>query len=80
MLNTDSNTTEIQAFPIHSKTFIGVATDQNAAKKIIHLDEDDTLVFHYTTGDITVTAVAPMDFSVSGDCTGVTSTTEIMVS
>lgn len=80
MLNQDANSNIVQAFPIHSATFIGVATNEPCSKKIVHMAGYGDITFHFTTGDIVFTGVTEgADFSVAEDCTGVTSNTTVWI-
>jgi len=80
MLIADNNKKEIQAFPIHAQTFVGVATNEEARNKIVHANEDGDITFIFGGDDVVVTTVAGQDFAVSVECMGVTSTAEIIIS
>lgn len=81
MLNKDSNNAEIQAFPVHSKTFIGVADNEPCAKRVVHVAELPCTVTFFFHGGAQKAFVVndPTDFSVSHDCTGVTSDGEVWI-
>ena len=71
----------IQALPMHSGVYVGIATTEACAGKIVHVNAECDVTFHFTAGDVVLTDVrAGMDFAVSIDCTGVTSTDSILIS
>ena len=80
MLNKDENNAPIQAFPIHSQTFIGVADNEPCTRRVVHVAEPCTVTFFFPGGVQKVFVVNdPTDFSVSHDCTGVTSDGEVWI-
>ncbi len=80
-LTVDRNNREIQAFPTHKGTWVGIASNQQCANKIVHIAEDGDVTFHFDSGDIVYSGLsAPWDTVTDGTCTGVTSTATIYIS
>ena len=80
-LTVDRNNREIQAFPIHQGTFDGIATNTGCSMKVVHLQEDTDITFHFAAGDVVLVGqLAGMDFATPENCTGVTSTAIILIS
>lgn len=75
-----ANGMAIQVFPISSNTFIGVPTNQECAGKVVHLNAEGAITFHFETGDkVLPIQPAGMDFIAEKDCTGVTSTVSVLI-
>ncbi len=80
-LGKDIKNIAVQAFPTHQGTFIGAATDQHCANKVIHIAEDGDLTLHFASGDVVYSGItAPWDTQAAANCTGCTSTATVYIS
>ena len=80
-LGTDTRNITVQAFPTNQGTFIGTATNQHCADKVVHVAEDGDLTLHFDAGDIVYTEItAPFDTQAASNCTGATSTATVYIS
>jgi len=78
-MNLDKNERPVQAFPITAGTWQGTPTNQFCRFKIVHVADGGDVTFHYSSGDVTVTASIGQDFAISGDCTGLTSAATVII-
>lgn len=77
----DENYASIQAFPIHSGTYIDIPTDvSTSGYKLLHAEEDATVTFAFSGGDIVATMLAGEDVGIAPDCITVTATAKIRMS
>lgn len=76
-----ANGQAVQVLPITPQTFIGVPTNQECSKQIVHMSEEGAVTFHFASGD-KVIALAPagIDFIADESCTGVTSLVSVIIS
>ena len=80
MIILDENRKDIQAFPIHSGTFVGIASNEVASRKIVHAIEDGSLEIIFPNNTVGVALLTGMEISIAADATGVTSTANVMIS
>jgi len=70
----------IQAVEINGSTFIGTASNLSAAGAVIHASANGTITFHFANiADKVVNVLAGSDWVAGTDCTGVTSSAEIVM-
>ncbi len=70
----------IQAVEINGSTFIGTASNRPIRGSVIHASEDGSLTFHFENiADKVVNATAGSDWVAGTDCTGLTSTMEVII-
>jgi len=62
-------------FEVHAATFKGVAVNTPTGDRgLVQAIDAGAVTFHYATGDKSITMAAKETISVSGACTGITST------
>ena len=70
----------IQAMPIDSSTFQGVASNQHPGGGTVMMLDYGNITFHFKNGDKTITGVDKgANFQADVDCTGITSTVAILL-
>ena len=75
----NSKGAEVQAMPIESDTFIGIASNHKPIGGTIQVVDGCNLTFHFPTGDKIITAEAGSNFQAGLACTGITSSGEIIL-
>jgi len=74
-----SGTEIIQAFPLHSNTFVGVANGQSGFE-LIHANEDGTVTLTFNKASVVVPMSKGQDFAINGNCESIDSTMEVILS
>ena len=75
------NPEAIQAIIVGPGSFVGVAANKQAASKPVTLLAQGDITFHFLSGDVQLTGIAPgMTFVPTMACTGVTSTVNVLIS
>ncbi len=75
----NSKGAEVQAMPIESTTFIGVATNTKIGGGTIQCVDAGVITFLFPTGNITVDGTAGSNFQAGSGCTGITTTGNIIL-
>ncbi len=71
----------LQAVEININTFIGIASNKGGAGSQIHLMADGDLIFHFGGEIVSLTGLtAGIDLVAGPGCTGITSTTAVLIS
>ena len=78
-MNKDTTNNPVPAFPITAGTYQGTPTNVPCASKIVHVADGGDVTFHYASGDVAITASLGQDFSVDGNCTGITSAVAVII-
>jgi len=79
-MNKDRSGENIPAFPVSEDMFIGTASDEACANRVVHFTADGTCTFKFK-GGATKAVVGAKGFDVitSSNCESVTSTAAIMI-
>jgi hypothetical protein len=71
----------IQAFPVTSRTFSGVANNYTAGGSVIHAAQDTDITFTFKDGtSLVLSAKQGMDFAIGDDVESITSTAQVWIS
>lgn len=70
-----------QTFVISSETIQATVTGQKALKnRLVRAMAAGTITFHFASGDKVITVAGGEDFAMDLDCTGITSTANVLMS
>ena len=70
----------IQTIEVNESSIIGTLTNQGQRGSLIHALSDVTITFHFPSGDKTLDLIEGSDVTAGRGCTGVTTTSEVLMS
>ena len=70
----------LQAVEVNTDSIIGTVTNIGGAGDQVHALMDGDITFHFPAGDKTIAALEGSDWVAGPGCTGITSTTDVLIS